>query len=228
MNKARLALTLGAAALAAGCASFEAAPPGTTAMSGPPAPVPSQVGCDHAVFQQALLQRLNAARSSPQVCADTKLPAAAPVRWHPALAAAAGAHAKDLARRDLFGHRGSDGSLVEQRMRRQGYIPTAAGESIAGGDFNPNSLVNTWLGNERHCRTLMNPAYTEVGASCANRDDSDFGTYWTMVLGNRSEPVRRVTAPAAKKSRAVPKRKATAKPAARARPAAKARPPAVR
>lgn len=226
MNPSRLALTLGAAALAAGCASLETAPPDTAVMSGPPVAVAVPVGCEHAAFQQALLQRLNAVRSAPQVCVDERAPAVQPVRWHPALAAAAGVHAKDLARRDLFGHRGSDGSLVEQRVRRQGYVPVAAGEAIAGGDYNADSLVNTWLGSARHCRTLMNPAYTEVGASCARSADSDFGTYWTLVMGHRTEPVRRVSAPApaAKKSRAVPQRKSSTKPAVRTRPAAKSSP----
>ena len=190
-----------------GCASLEPAPPSTAVMAGPPAAAP-QPGCNNPAFQQALLQELNAARTRPQMCSAAALPAARPVRWNPALAAAATSHSADMARRDLFGHRGSDGSTVEQRVRRQGYTPLAAGESIAGGDYNADSLVNTWLGNERHCRTLMDPAFTEVGASCASHKGSDWGTYWTMVMGNRSEPVRRVApapSPRAKAPVATPK-----------------------
>jgi uncharacterized protein YkwD len=256
MEKLRIALALGVVVLT-GCASMDPpAPPATAVMSGPtlrtgPADTPLAAApsgalpaggsvasaCDNAAFQQALVRQLNAVRSSTQMCRETPQPATRPVRWNPALAAAATSHSADMARRPhLFGHRGSDGSLVDQRVRRYGYQPLAAGESIAGGDYNAESLVNTWLGNERHCRTLMNPAYTEVGASCVSRPGTDFGTYWTMVMGNRAEPVRAVAPPAtptrARPQAAAPKAKAAspvrASKSTAGKPRAAIRQPAVR
>jgi len=218
MEKLRIALALGVVVLT-GCASIDPPAPATAVMSGPTvrsvtsdgsaqaaspgvAAGPAGSACDNAAFQQALVRQLNAVRSSTQMCRETPQPATRPVRWNPALAAAATSHSADMARRpQIFGHRGSDGSTVDQRVRRHGYQPLAAGESIAGGDYNAESLVNTWLGNERHCRTLMNPEYTEVGASCVSRPGTELGTYWTMVMGNRAEPVRAV-APAAAPARA--------------------------
>lgn len=221
MEKLSFALILGSAVLA-GCASLETPPPATAVMSGPPAAAAAS-DCDNVVLQQSLLQRINAVRTTAQVCSEQPVPAAKPVRWQPALAAAAATHSSDMARRQLFGHRGSDGSLVEARVRRQGYTPLAAGESIAAGDYDADTLVNTWLGNERHCRTLMNPAYTEVGASCVRQPNSQWGTYWTMVMGNRSEPVRRATA-AAVPARAKPAQVGKAKSPVKATARAKAKP----
>jgi uncharacterized protein YkwD len=238
MEKLRIALTFGLVALA-GCASMDPPEaPSSTVVSGSTARVVSPAAppagpaiggggqvanaCDNAAFQQALVRQLNAVRTSTQMCRETTVPATRPVRWNPALAAAATTHSADMARRPhLFGHRGSDGSLVDQRVRRQGYQPLAAGESIAGGDYNAESLVNSWLGNERHCRTLMNPEYTEVGASCVTRPGTDFGTYWTMVMGNRAEPIRAV-APTAAPSRARSKAQA---PKAKVQPSVRASKP---
>ena len=210
-----------------GCASG-LPPQSSSVMSGPPeAKLPAAGGCDAVALRQSVLQQVNAARASGQVCGLAQLPPAVPVGWHAAVAAAASQHTEDMARRGLFDHRGSDGSQVEQRVRREGYQAVAVGETIAGGDYNAGNVVHSWLGSERHCRTLMQPAYTEVGASCFTAPRSDWGTYWTLVMGHRaavegSAPARPTTQKATPATRKVrPPMRAT-KPSSRTTRAAKA------
>lgn len=171
--------------------------------------------CDMASLPQTLLQSVNAARSRPQSCGQQQMAPVKPLVWHPALASAAGKHAADMARRNYLDHRSPDGSRVQQRVTREGYRARAVGESLAGGDYDAQSVVGGWLGNEAHCRTLMNPSYSELGAACVRQPGSAWGTYWTMVLGNRAEASRPTPAPATGRARAPTKPKAAAKPPAK-------------
>lgn len=218
---------LGIAGLAA-CASSPPTPP-AVAMGGPaaavraPAATPARIhgNCDMAVLPRVLLEEVNEARSTPQSCGGQQVPATKPVAWHPALASAAGKHSADMARRDFFDHRSPDGARVDQRVRREGYRARAVGESLAGGDFDAESVVSGWLGSATHCRNLMNPAYSQVGAACVRQPGSSWGTYWTMVLGAGLEPVR---APkAAAPARKAVKPKAAVKPRAAAKRTVKPR-----
>ncbi|CAA9436184.1 MAG: hypothetical protein AVDCRST_MAG51-2945 [uncultured Ramlibacter sp.] len=210
-------------------------------MSGPPAAAPAipvtvysaspsatqpvtagarRESCDPTALQRSVLQQVNAARAAGQTCGNAQLPPASPVTWHQALASAAAKHSRDMAKRDFFGHRSPDGAVVEQRVRREGYPARAAGESIAGGDYTPEGVVRSWFGNEKHCRNLMSAAFTEVGASCVTQPGSDWGTYWTMVLGSRGADSKRA-APAS----APPRTRSAVTPKARATAPAKARTP---
>lgn len=172
-------------------------------------------GCDPASLPQALLQSVNAARAKPQSCGQQQMAPAKPLAWHPALASAAGKHAADMARRNYLDHRSPDGSRVQQRVTREGYKARAVGESLAGGDYDAQSVVGGWLGNEAHCRNLMNPSYSELGAACVRQPGSAWGTYWTMVVGNRAEASRPTPAPAPGRALAPAKPKAAAKPPAK-------------
>ena len=191
----------------------------TATMGGSPPSVALLGQCDMATLPQDLLQSVNAARSSPQSCGQQTFGPAKPVAWHPALASAAGKHSADMARRNYLDHRSPDGTRVQQRVSREGYQARSVGENLAGGDFDPHSVVGGWLGSEAHCRNLMNPSFSEIGAACVRQPGSSWGTYWTMVLGNRAETNRPTPAPAPARALAPAKPKAAAKPPAK-RPSA--------
>ncbi len=221
LGRMKQLIWLGIAGLV-GCAAPSAppsTPASTAAMGAAPRAVSLVAHCDMATLPQSLLQSVNAARATPQSCGQQTLGPARPVSWHPALAAAASKHSAEMARRNFLGPSGPDGLRVQQRVSREGYNARAVGETLAGGDFDPHSVVGGWLGSEAHCRTLMNPSFTEVGAACVRQPNSSWGTYWTMVLGNRAEASRPTPAPGPARALAPAKPKAAAKPPAK-RPSA--------
>jgi len=138
-------------------------------------------------IREEFLAAVNQARSVHRKCGNTRYGPASPVSWSGNLAMAAYLHSKDMVRKNILGHTGSDGSSAGQRISRQGYPWRAYGENIAVGDPTVSSVTRGWLGSERHCRNLMNPAFTEIGAGYAI---GPFGgnpaaRYWTFDLADR-------------------------------------------
>ncbi len=88
---------------------------------------------------------------------------------------------------NFFSHTGSDGSSPGQRISRQGYPWRAYGENIAVGDLTVSSVLQGWLGSEGHCRNLMDPTFTEIGAgySIGLFGGNPAARYWTFDLADR-------------------------------------------
>ena len=134
-----------------------------------------------------LLATVNQVRSVNQICGNTPYGPAPPVAWSDAIAMAAYLHSEDMALNGFFSHTGSDGSSAGERISRQGYPWTTYGENIAVVYPSVSSVIQGWLGSEGHCRNLMDPAYTEIGAGYAvgpyggNPDVR----YWTFDLADR-------------------------------------------
>jgi uncharacterized protein YkwD len=96
-------------------------------------------------------------------------------------------HSEDMALNNFFSHTGSDGSSAGQRISLQGYPWSTYGENIAVGYPTVSSVIQGWLGSEGHCRNLMDPDFTEIGAGYAV---GPFGgnpaaRYWTFDLADR-------------------------------------------
>jgi uncharacterized protein YkwD len=187
-TKAAAGIHLGvvlAAAMLAGCASAPAASPdgtSTAILSGPPdVPV---IGCNAAALRQSVLQRVNQARTSGQMCGDARQAAIKPLVWQPALAAAATRRATEMAQRGTFG---SVDRAMEQRLRQEGYRPVAAQENAAAGDFSPEMVAQAWMSQQQQCTALMNPQYTDVGAGCASAPGTEWGHYFTVVVARPGE-----------------------------------------
>ena len=153
--------------------------------------IPPQGGNDPdpgvADVRDAFLAAVNQARSVNQTCGTTPYGPAAPVSWSDNLAMAAYLHSEDMALNNFFSHTGSDGSSAGQRISRQGYPWRTYGENIAVGYPTVSSVLQGWLGSEGHCRNLMDPDFTEIGAGYAI---GPFGgnpaaRYWTFDLADR-------------------------------------------
>ncbi|MFL6694288.1 MAG: CAP domain-containing protein [Ramlibacter sp.] len=206
-----LAVVLAVATLA-GCASAPAPsasgePATSTTLSGPP-DVPT-IGCNAAALRQSVLQRVNQARTSGQMCGDGKQAALKPLVWQPALATAATRRATEMAQRGTFG---TVDRAMEQRLRAAGYRPVAAQENAAAGDFSPEMVAQTWLTNQQQCAVLMNPQYTDIGAGCASAPGTEWGHYFTVVVARPGEGGMAKPLPA--KPSAKPKSKSRASSAA--------------
>lgn len=138
-------------------------------------------------IRDEFLAAINQARSVNQVCGSTPYGPAPPVSWSDNLAMAAYLHSEDMALNNFFSHTGSDGSSVGQRISRQGYPWSTYGENIAVAYPTVSSVIQGWLESEGHCRNMMNPAFTEIGAGYAIGPfggDPD-ARYWTFDLADR-------------------------------------------
>ncbi len=135
-------------------------------------------------IRQEFLDAVNQARSVGRNCGSTSYPNAPPVAWNNVLATAAYLHSEDMATNQFFSHTGADGSSPETRITRQGYDWRTYGENIAWGYPTASAVTQGWLGSDGHCRNIMNPSFTEIGA--AYSDGSYQGipsvSFWTLDL----------------------------------------------
>jgi uncharacterized protein YkwD len=131
------------------------------------------------------LRRINAARAAGQSCGWRRMPPARPLHWDGSLQSVAAGHSRDMARRNYFDHRSPEGRTVRDRVARTPYKAKLVGENLAGGDRELRGALQGWLDSPPHCQNLMDPQFSEVAVACVGRPGSQWGTYWTMVLGRR-------------------------------------------
>lgn len=131
------------------------------------------------------LRRINAARAAGHSCGWHRMPPAPPLRWDGTLQSVAAAHSNDMARRNYFDHRSPEGRTVRDRVARTGYKTKLVGENLAGGDAQVRGAIQGWLDSPPHCQNMMDAQFSEVAVACVGRRGSQWGTYWTMVLGRR-------------------------------------------
>jgi hypothetical protein len=132
-------------------------------------PAPTNAQEDTAAL---VLERINRAR------AEASLPALA---RNPLLDTAAQGHANDLLQNgSRLGHRGSDGSNIQQRVARAGFDGDAVGENWASYR-SIDLIMEFWLTDPPHRRNILNGKYREVGIGVALRPNggliivTDFG-----------------------------------------------------
>ena len=80
---------------------------------------------------------------------------------------AAAGHARDMARRKFFDHRGDDGSQPKDRVIRAGYQPRLTGENIAFGPESAEEVVAGWLASPGHCANIMDSRFQHIGVGLA-------------------------------------------------------------
>lgn len=139
-------------------------------IDGPPQP---EVGVQ---AWEEMLSAVNRVRAEGGMCGgELMLPAPALI-WDSHLEAAARAHARDMAQHEFFGHTGSDGAGLGERVRRAGYDWSVVGENLARRQRSVGEVVTDWQQSEGHCRNLHDPRYAEIGAAMEDG-------YWTQVFG---------------------------------------------
>ena len=103
--------------------------------------------------------------------------------YNPALAAAAQAHAGDMAARNYFSHTGRSGSTGWQRVKAAGYSPSRIAENIAGGQPSPEAVVAGWMRSRGHRANILDCRLREIGVGVA--EGGRYGVYWVQVFGAR-------------------------------------------
>ncbi|MFI7353736.1 CAP domain-containing protein [Streptomyces avidinii] len=110
-------------------------------------------------------------QSSPEeiltlINAERKNAGCEPLTVDPRLAAAAQAHADDMAANNLTAHTGSDGSSDLARMEKAGYPPAGpSSENVSGPGHNSSkSHVDGWMASSRgHRAAILNCEYKQTG-----------------------------------------------------------------
>lgn len=134
-------------------------------------------------FVERMVKRVNEIRREHNV---------APVRENPKLSRVAQVHAEDMARHEFFGHRGSDGSRLEDRLKRVGFDYKVVAENLAGGLASPELTVDSWMESSEHRRNMVDVQLCRVGVGYVHVP-GDAGKvayehYWTLVLARPTGP----------------------------------------
>lgn len=116
---------------------------------------PEVLGISYTINEDELLQDVNAAR------AQNGLP---PLKQNAELADAARRKAADMYSKNYWAHFAPDGSTSPWGfIRDSGYSYKYAGENLAKGFTNSQSVVDAWMNSPSHRENLLSTNYQDVG-----------------------------------------------------------------
>jgi uncharacterized protein YkwD len=132
-------------------------------------------------FEQDVLALVNQHRTAGATCGGTAMPAVPPLQSNGALVCAARLHSLDMIERGFFDHVNPDGEEPWDRMDEAGYEWSNAGENIAAGQPDAESVMSSWMNSTGHCNNIMSGGYEEIGIGYAISSTS--APHWTQVFG---------------------------------------------
>lgn len=124
-----------------------------------------------------LVQLVSDLRATGQNCGGVSFVAAGAVTWNDTLALVALKHSQDMDANDKLSHSGTDGSFVDERITREGYVFSFYAENLLKGGPTEEEAITAWKNSPAHCENLMDPNINEIGVGTS-------GPYWTMVLAS--------------------------------------------
>lgn len=102
------------------------------------------------------------------------------------LGAAADHHSKDMAKKNYFSHKLSNGDSAEENIRHFGYTNyDVVGENIAAGNETANKVFEQWEKSDDHDKNMRSKNFDEIGIGRAHGKKSKYGWYWTTTFGSR-------------------------------------------
>lgn len=106
-----------------------------------------------------------------------------PLRLSPSLDKAAQGHACDNAKRQSISHVSSDGSQLQNRLRRAGYAYRTAAENTGRGFASGKRAVEWWMNSPYHKKNILIGQMRDVGVGIAMSAAPDSRLHWIIVLG---------------------------------------------
>jgi uncharacterized protein YkwD len=135
-----------------------------------------------AAVRARVVELVNDARRKARKCGSERFAAAPALKASGQLSDAATNHARDMARKKYFDHRGSDGSQPRDRVLRTGYKFKLTGENIALGPETAEEVVSGWLASPGHCANIMEPRFQNIGVGLATGRGRG-QIYWVQTFG---------------------------------------------
>jgi len=92
-----------------------------------------------------------------------------------------------MACNNYFSHTGSDGSSPFDRILKEGYTYSYAGENIyaGSGSFDsPQAVIEAWMASPGHKDNLLGANYTQIGIGYVYSSSSTYGGYYTAVFAS--------------------------------------------
>lgn len=114
---------------------------------------------------QGVVQQASASEILSLVNAEREKAGCQPLAENAQLTQAAQAHADDMAKNNLNGHAGSDGSSVTQRIEKAGYTWGSWGENVSSGYDSSKGHVDGWLNSAPHKADMLKCSYTDTGVA---------------------------------------------------------------
>jgi uncharacterized protein YkwD len=94
------------------------------------------------------------------------------------LRAAARKHSADMAAKNYFSHTSQDGTEFADRITREDYGWSGAGENIAKGQRTPADVMNSWMNSPGHRANILNCGFRDIGVGVAA--DAQGSLIWTQ------------------------------------------------
>jgi uncharacterized protein YkwD len=101
------------------------------------------------------------------------------------LGAAARHHSHDMAKKNYFSHKLSNGVSAEENIRRHGYNYAYFGENIAAGQETADNTFKQWEASSEHAKNMRSKNFDEIGIGRAYAQKSKYHWYWTATFGSR-------------------------------------------
>lgn len=105
------------------------------------------------------------------------------LKLNAALGKAAQGHACDNAARQSISHVSSDGSKLQNRLRKAGYRFRTATENTGRGFATPARAVEWWMNSPKHKDNILMSATRDIGVGIAVSDAPDSKLHWVIVMG---------------------------------------------
>jgi uncharacterized protein YkwD len=100
-----------------------------------------------------------------------------------ALVRAAQGHACDNAKRQSTSHVSSDGSQLQNRLRRSGYAYALANENTGRGFESPSQAVEWWMNSPLHRDNILMRGTQDIGVGIAFSDAPESRLHWVINMG---------------------------------------------
>jgi uncharacterized protein YkwD len=101
------------------------------------------------------------------------------------LGAAAEHHSQDMAKKNYFSHKLSNGISPGENILRHGYHYHVYGENIAAGQDTANQTFQQWEGSSEHAKNMRDTDFQEIGIGRAYAQKSKYKWYWTTTFGSK-------------------------------------------
>ena len=109
------------------------------------------------------------------------------LRYNEKLNKASEVHAQDLASAGIISHTGTDGSGHGDRIQRQGYYFSIAGENVATGQLSWDAAFDGWKKSPGHNENLLRDDVSEFGLALIYEPTTKYSTYWAMLVAHPLE-----------------------------------------